>query len=457
MEVSRIKMYKTRIKQWGLKKKKQQRKIRGVAHQNEPRQPLALERRSMNRLHGRLVDVGAVIGTKQCRQMLVEDVDIPRLASRSPETMRGYFTAVPTLSTTPGLLGIWEHIFNTIRDYYRGSFESRIWVSDQEGHDCWTVKAGPNGVLIEDPAKNLNELFNDCDLACAHFAANHYEDAGQALISATAGIKNILQAEHPQTLTLLFGLVINVGRKGRQEIAWAVLRQFSALAEVLLGDEHPLSQVCRWLASVDIACFDEVIGRCLWSAGDHLETNLGPMHRLTLDARLRSVYRYRDINWDELALRNLLDKCEHTLGAYDPRTLDIRSSLAYLYLSREDYVKARKMAQCVIDYSHQAQSSTSQIQVLSQGLYALAFSQYNLHEAESAEANLREAIAIRVPIWGPHETLTKRWLVILEEWLSEQGRLSSDSEENSEESEEEGEEESEEESEEAGDARIGRS
>lgn len=427
MELFRIKMYKTRIKQWGLNKRNQQHEIRAVAHQRKGRQPVVQGKRFTICRPGRQVGVRDVIHAKKCRQVVVNEIDIPQPVSASSETRSECFTAVPTLLMTPGLLGISERIFNTIRDYYRGCFESGIWVSDQKGLDCWTVKAGSDRVSIEDQSKHLTALLTQCTLACQLFAKNSYKEGGKALISATARIKTIVQAEHPLTLSLLFRLVLDVRRNNRQEVALAILRQFSALAGMLLGDQHPLRQVCGWLPWVDLACFDEVVVRCLRNASEHLANKLGPMHRSTLYSRLRyteEVYCDKDINQAELLKRkDLLHKCERTLGAHDMRTLDIQSCLVLRYLQREDYVTARRIGQDIVVRSHQAQPPSKQSFVRTQGLFVLAITQFKLHEAQSAEANLREAIALRSSVWGTDDSIPKYWLVFLDEWLLSHGHL----------------------------------
>lgn len=318
-----------------------------------------------------------------------------------------------------------ERIFNTIRDYYRGSFGSGIWISYQEGHDCWTVEAGSERASTE----HLTVLHTLCVIACQLFAHNCYEKARKALLLATAGMEWIFQAEHPMTLSFLFDLVLSVRWANRQEIALALLRRFSAFAEVLLGVEHPLRQVCRWLASVDPACFDEVVVRCFRSAGENLETNLGPMHRTTLRSRLsytENMYRHEDINQEELLQwNNLLNKCERFLGTHDTRTSDIRSSLALLCLKRKDFVKAKKMAQDTIAHSRQARLPSDQYRLRTEGLYSLALSQYKLRETDSAEGNLRKAIALRISRCGRHNIRANWWLMILEDMLLRRGHTSS--------------------------------
>lgn len=290
MELFSIKMYKTRIKQWGLNKRHQHMVITAVTNQSKIRHRVARERHSTPCPHGRVVTVGDVVQCRWCRQVVIDDIDIAQPASAPTKTMLECFTAVSTLSTTSGLLSIPERIFSTIRDYYRGSFASGTWVADQERIHCWTMKDRAGGALMVPSSRHLHAFLNESELACNLFADNYHSEAGRALMSATARIKEILQAEHPMTLSVLFELVLHVQRRNRQGIALEVLRYFSALAEILLGDQHPLRQICGWLASsVDTTFFHEVVVRCFRSAVEHLETSLGFMHRSTRESRLRYI------------------------------------------------------------------------------------------------------------------------------------------------------------------------
>ncbi len=389
MEFFSIKMYKTRIKQWGLNKRQQHMVIRAVTNQCRIRHRVAPEGHSAPCPHGRVVTVRDVVQCRWCRQVVIDYIDIPRPASASCETMLVCFTSVPTLSTTPGLLGMPERIFNTIRNYYRGSFASGTWLSDQEGIHCWTIKDCPGGGLIKASSEYLDALVFKSDIACQLFANNYCREAGQALISATANIKKIVQAEHPMTLSVLFEFALQVRRRNRQAIAVVVLRYFSALAKVLLGDKHPLRQICGWLASVDTALLDDVIVRCFRSAVEHFQTSLGSMHRSTLESRLRyikEVSRHEDINGEELLLKNLLDDYERILGTHDIRTINIRLSLADLYLKRNEIPRAWKVLEETTLIFQQAR-------LLSNQRYYLRSYRLWLHDDESEKAIPAEAIA----------------------------------------------------------------
>ena len=90
--------------------------------------------------------------------------------------------------------------------------------------------------------------------------SNHcFHEAGQTLISATAASKRIVTAEHPTTLSHLLKTVIRFRQQGKHEVALAMLQQFSALGEILLGERHPLHLIFRRFASMDPYQIDDIV------------------------------------------------------------------------------------------------------------------------------------------------------------------------------------------------------
>lgn len=61
-----------------------------------------------------------------------------------------------------------------------------------------------------------------------------------------------------------------------------VLKQISALGELILGDRHPLRRLCGWLASTKPSQIDEIVFRGLKAFEIHFGSALGPMHKSTL-------------------------------------------------------------------------------------------------------------------------------------------------------------------------------
>ena len=169
--------------------------------------------------HGKVVDYAGVVRYWKRKGISIDDVISQRAASTTPEAVE-YSTPVPSRIMTPKLMTIPGQIFGAISDYYKGSFDSGTWISISPYLDCHTIK------VQEDASSLLDPLYEQCCIACQLFAQESFQEAGQTLISATAGIKRILLAEHPRTLSNLFALFIHTSRQGRHEISLAILRQF---------------------------------------------------------------------------------------------------------------------------------------------------------------------------------------------------------------------------------------
>ena len=312
---------------------------------------------------------------------------------------------------TPPMLAIPERILSVIWDYFRGSFEAGTWVANGDGNDhCRSTKHTKSAVA------QLSALDAQTQLACRLFNRNSFQDAGKTLISATAGIEAIILAEEPITLIHLFKIVLYTHYAGRNEIAFAILRHFSAMAMAVLGDRHPLCRISGWLSSMDSSRFNDVIERCLISVCDHFASLLGHMHTTTVLARLETI---NGTGESEEILRDLLGKCENGLGMLDLRTFDVRLDLSWTCYSNSKFTEAKRLGQELVGLCRKLQMTTSREYYRTEGLRVIARSEYALGERHSAESHILEAIALISPM-DPSRAVY--WLSVLEDWLLEQGR-----------------------------------
>ena len=384
----REKMYKSRFTQWGLRK--------NARRKGEGGQQSRREKRPIDR----------------SRPLLVEHAGYltPTVLAKTPWAMRS-FTPLSRPVMTPPTLAIPERILGVIRDYFSGSFEAGTWVSNGNGSErCISTKP------IKPTQIHLNLLYDQCVLACRLFDRNSFQDAGKTLISATAVIKEILLAEEPRTLITLFTTILDTHHRGRDEIAFAILRHFSAMAMIILGDRHPICRISGWLSSMDRSRLDDIIDRCLSSACDHFASLLGPMHRTALVARIESM---SDSGETEERLRDLLGKCEKDLGLFDGRTLYVRSVLSWAYYNNKKFTEAEELGQELLVCSRKLHSTYLKLRYDADGLHIIARCQYALGERHSGESNLLDAIALKSQTEPGRAAY---WLSILEGWLLAQGR-----------------------------------
>ena len=309
------------------------------------------------------------------------------------------------------MLAIPERVLGVIFDYIRGSFDAGTWVSNGDGsHYCLSTKP------IESTFAHLNLLYDQSVLACRLFDRSSFQDAGQALISATAQTKNILLAEEPTTLVDLFQTILATHRRGRDEIAFGILRHFSAMAMVVLGHSHPICRISGWLSSMDPSRLDDIIDRCMSSVGDHFASLLGPMHRTALTARMEYI---SETEGTEEKLRDLLSKCESDLGWHDLRTFSVGLDWSWKCYKNDNDNEAKKLGQELLVRSQKLQSPVYRQLCHAESLYVIAMSQYALGEVYSAESNILDAIAMKSET-DPARAVS--WLFTLEGWQLKQGR-----------------------------------
>ncbi|KAL9128044.1 MAG: hypothetical protein Q9175_007613 [Cornicularia normoerica] len=150
-----------------------------------------------------------------------------------------------------------------------------------------------------------------------------------------------------------------------------------------------------------------VIVRCSESLGDHFENFVGPMNGSTLIIRLRNLH---------------LLSSEHDMSQ---ESIWLQDLLPWHYLATLDYVEALKLGWDMISRAQRFETLPFRSSVYADGLFVVANSQYAMGETYSAEVHLREAIDIRLSEFGPHDDLARDLLIHLENWLVQQGQLSS--------------------------------
>ena len=377
-------MYKSRFTLWGLRKNA---KRKGDGDQSSGRKKRPIDR---------------------SRLLLAEHAGYPAqiVSAKTPRALR---SSTPLLrpAMTPPLLAIPERILGVIKDYFRGSFEAGTWVANGDDR-CRSTKP-------KKPSALMNVLCGQTQLACRLLDRGSFQDAGKALVSATAGLQDIIFAEEPRTLIELFRTVLYTHYAARNEIAFAILRQFSAMAMAVLGNRHPICRISGWLSSMDPSRLDDVIDRCLISVCDHFASLVGHMHHTTLLARLESMSG-RDT---EEKVRDLLRKCENDLGLVNERTLHVHLALSRACYHNSKYIEAKRLGQELVARSRKLQGPMHRKCYRAEGLYTLAKSEYALGQRHSAESHILEAIAL-ISLIDPCRAA--HWLSSLEGWLLEQGR-----------------------------------
>ena len=408
-------MYKTQIKRWGLDKKNKEFEMRAIVRKRKQRAHQG--KGSIIRVRGQIRDFTEVVRYWDRKGVCVDDLIARQTASPTPEAVE-IVTPLASPILTPEVLATPERILRCMRDYFNGSFESGTWVKTKPQYKCYSIKDEEDATGV-----SLEELNLQCNLACSLLERNLCHEAGQTMIaaSATAKLKKILLAGHPESLAYLFRICVFVHSQGRGEMAFMILRQFSALGKLLLGSEHPLSRICEWTNSVHASDFDDLVVRCMEVMADQFESFVGPLHQSTLLTRGKLMNIAQKGNRIQM-MQNLLDECEKTLQPYDARVLWVRTCVAIEYFNESYYVEAWTLSQRNIAYSQNVHSLQFHFE---EDLYMVAMCQYALGEVDSGIATLHQAIDIWTSRRGMQDYKAKLWLVSLEDCYLEQNDWSS--------------------------------
>ena len=413
-------MYKIRIKQWGLDKKHKENEMRAIVRKNNE---LGSQGKSATfRVRGRPVDYKDVVSYFKRKKVPLEDIITQRTGSKTPEAVERFIT-VPSPITSPESMAIPERMLVSIRDYFRGSFENGTWVTTDTRVSCQTTKAQRFSGSV------LNLFFEEVDTACELFSRNYFQEAGQSLIAATSRIRSIILAEDPDTLLFVFRITQRCLEEKRYEIALAILQQYSALAEIIMGKTHPIPGIYKWLAYIAASQSENVIIRCIGSIGDHFESLAGPLDVSTLSSRLiyidSEVVTEHNMSQRKIWLKDLLHKCETTLEPFDIRIFEVRLYLAWYYANTADHAQAVRIGWNLVTYAQRLARPGDMAYCSAEGLYVVAISEYAMGDLYLAEIHLREVIEWRISNYGPNDHRARGFLVRLEGWLVEQGQSGS--------------------------------
>ena len=370
-------------------------------------------------VHGRAVDSTEVARYYKRRAEYRKGESMEAVVARgAPSTAPGAvqcFTPLLSSLAMPNTLRIPEQLLTILRDYHTGSFEKGTWVLDKNANDCYTTKAHNKSRCL------LNKLTNDCMLALDLFERKQAVEAGHALISAFSGIQAIVMGECPDTLQRIFDVFLHFFQMARVEIAFSILRQFSAMTQNIHGKDHPLKIVCEMLLAIYQTANTyslDTLARCIQVVYDSFRGIAGPLNLTTVNANfaLHSILANNGCGSQEIAIQRLLQEFESSLGIDHERTTLVRLHLIYEYMRWQKFVEARNLAESIVNVTE------SEI-LRCRGLRVLATTRYELGEKLEAEDNLREAICVAIVEGCPLDCNLHLMTLRLEDWLTSRGDL----------------------------------
>ncbi len=397
-------MYKSRFTLWGLdSKNNREREMRAAVRKHNQRTQHG--KRSIVRIRDKPVDYQEIVRyfTRKC--LSIEDVIARRRASKTPEAVVCLTPitspiAIPEVYKTPQLL------FTSICDYVDGSFRSGLWIKTKPTEGCRSVR-GASGW----ESRLLGQCYEARDL----LNLGRLQAAKQIQDSVIDGIRQMLLDEDPITLGRQFLIFVRMFRTGRPEIALTVLKAIVDIGASTLGQQHPLPTVAGFLLRLDCSDIAEVGAKCLQAFSDQFEDVLGPMHVTSLDMRL----------WDDQAtdrhIRSLLHRCQSDLGVGDIRTMEVYLAWSRKLYQNGDYGLVAEECYKMLSQTHRIQDTVYARTIRADILRLLARRENMSSKCHLATVHLREAIDIRISVCGSLDSVARRWLLVLQEWLTDCG------------------------------------
>jgi hypothetical protein len=221
----------------------------------------------------------------------------------------------------------------------------------------------------------LKNLISQHDVACKPFGTESFEEGGRILVSASAGVKDILLAEHHRTVGALLDLVMYLRRRERAEVASMLLQRLRGRKPFVLPHNYPLGRICSGFVSLDVTQFQDDVITAWQSTLDCFGTVLGTMHYSTLRSRLEYIQMAESIQGlerVEMMLRRLANQCKSNCGLVDVRTSKLLNTLGEILLDQRKYAEAEEIAKEIISCGPLVKPRSKSVDICVAGLFIIA-------------------------------------------------------------------------------------
>ena len=415
-------MYKKRINKWGLDKKNKEKEMKAIICKEKNR--TLQGKLSTFRTRGRPVEYKDVVRYWERRRISIDDVIAScNVRGATPDTLE-CITPVLSPVSTPAVLATPERILRVTSDYCHGSFESGIRFSRDPRLSCVSVK---DKVSLGSPSLRL---YDEICAAALLFHLGKFREAGQVLISGTAIIKRILLIEDPMTIPVVFTIIAFLQRYRRPEIGTAVMRQMTNLGEVILCQQHPITQITALLPSLDLWQQKNVTDRAFKGIGNHFERQLGFTHYATMQVRQFYYDAFGDEDGQRLnqrcqALQDEIQRDEALFGPQDFRCISLHIYLVGSYLMIGQFAEAEREARCLLQAHPGVYTDSLFRHSYGECLRLLALAHLSQNKIDAGEAYGREYVNFRMSYSNKYDPQVRAFMAELEGHLVKAGRQES--------------------------------
>ena len=273
------------------------------------------------------------------------------------------------------------------------------------------------------PASTLSDFQQICLHAAECWAQGDTRNAWRALNIATGLIEATVSAHQPHTMEILDQLMNYwLSKASAPGIALTLLEQFSTMSATILGPAHPFTEICAYLAGMEMTQLIQALNIAWQSQIDCFTQRLGQFNSCTLELQEAALY------WDAKeatsptrstmvqTISKTLYACERALGPSHARSIYLRSALSWMLLRQDKPHEAAEVATSTLALIDRNNKTFGDF------LEVLALAQHALSEVELAEQTLRRAIGDLVDVFGWEDENVLRKLKTLWSWLKESNR-----------------------------------
>jgi tetratricopeptide (TPR) repeat protein len=322
-------------------------------------------------------------------------------------------TPLVTPPSSPRVFELPEQLARLCRVWIHGSFESKAWTVS---NDQLRVESRYS------TSSSIYAFFNLSRHAGWCLFDGETKIGFRTLNLAMAQIKNVIAEQDPNTLDLLYHVILKFTLDWKKpEIASMLLRCFHSLSTVILGPGHTFTQICTTLFALDITQLTHALLISFQCRFDQFGQKVGPFNNCTRSSRDLTLVWNNYTGQTTIAqtteyLSAHLKEYEEALGPFDLRSLQVRIFLANYYLNKNQYNEALNTIQGALDRA--LKGCIANPDLMCQIFKTLAYIHFGLSEFELAEKNLRYAIdvAARYPCRDSDLRLFKRLGSWLESW-----------------------------------------
>lgn len=269
-------------------------------------------------------------------------------------------------------------------------------------------------LLNSDGAKLNNALCDNFDPYC--FTATMLCEKGSnvefrgALSKASALVKQILQAEHPRTLTCFLEVFIHLIQNGHPDVT-SFLRKFIKKMSKILS---------RLLGDLDSENVEQAMAQLWKCTTNTFDSQLGLTSRLAVSVRLDYIKRVVTNNLEEeRRLRDLLAQVGDIPSLPTPRVM---LNLARNLNRQGHYDGAEEIACKVYLLLVENDMYASRVSERIECLKTCSLNYYGQGKAQLAEQTMRTARRNIEDTWGLQHSWVPEFKYVLEGWLRGSGR-----------------------------------